>query len=258
MKEAMDKQVAYLEFANRENNFHHHRYSEELRQYEYIKNGDMRSVEEAEKMIHSAETGHLSDNPLKNLLYLCICSVTLVTRFAIEGGMNNEKAYNASDLYIRRLDRANSLEELFEIHRDMVEYFTKAVASAKKEHVYSRQVIWCMDYIFYHLNERITAREMASQLKINESYLSVLFKRETGVSISEYVIIKRMEAAENMIKFSDYTLSEISDMLHFSSYSHFARTFRKYYNTSPKVFRKENYGHSGIGEYESDLTNKLG
>lgn len=248
MKETMDRQVAYLEFMNRENSFHHHRYDEEMRQYEYVKSGDMRAVDEAVKMIHSAETGHLSDVPLKNLLYLCICNITLVTRFAIEGGMDNEKAYNASDLYIRRYDKASSEEELFEIHRDMIKYFTKAVAAAKKEHIYSRQVIWCMDYIHYHLHEQITVSDMSAQLGLNESYLSVLFKRETGVNISEYVISKRMEAAENMLKYSEYSLSEISDILHFSSYSHFARTFRRYYDTSPKEYRNVNYRHTGIAE----------
>ena len=64
-----------------------------------------------------------------------------------------------------------------------------------------------------------------------------LFKREVGVSISEYVILKRLEAAKNMLRFSDYELSQISDILHFSSYSHFARTFRRYYDMSPGKYR---------------------
>lgn len=83
-------------------------------------------------------------------------------------------------------------------------------------------------------------------VRLNESYLSVLFKRETSVNITEYVIIKRMEAAENMLKYSEYSLTEISDILHFSSYSHFARTFRKYYDTSPKVYRNMHYKHTAI------------
>ena len=98
MRETMDKQVAYLEYVNRENSFHHHRYDNEMLQYEYLAKGDSRAIEESERMIRSAETGHLSDDPLKNLLYLCICNITLVTRFAIEGDMDAEKAYNASDL----------------------------------------------------------------------------------------------------------------------------------------------------------------
>lgn len=244
MRESIDKQVAYLEFINRENNFHHHRYDDEMLQYEYIKNGDIRAVEESERLIHSGESGHLSDDPLKNLLYLFICNITLVTRFAIQGGMEAEKAYNASDLYIQRYDKAETTDELFRIHREMIEYFTKSVAQSKKDNIFSRQIIQCMDYIHYHLHERISVHDLAEMVKLNESYLSYLFKRETGVNITEYITSKRMETAENMLRYSDFSLSEISDILNFSSYSHFARTFRKYYNTSPQKYRNENFRKS--------------
>ncbi|MBQ7186195.1 MAG: helix-turn-helix domain-containing protein [Ruminococcus sp.] len=245
MKESIVKRLAYLEFINRENNFHHHKYDEEMLQYEYIKSGDMRAIDEAKRMIHSAETGHLSDDPLKNLLYLCIANITLVTRFAIEGGMDAEKAYNASDLYIQKYDKAKTTDEIYALHGEMTEYFVKAVAAAKKENVFSKQVVQCIDYIHYHLHEQIVVGELAKMVRLNESYLSVLFKRETGMNITEYVIVKRMEAAENMLKYSDYTLNEISDILHFSSYSHFARTFRKYYNTSPKEYRNREFRQAG-------------
>lgn len=248
LKETMDRQVAYLEFMNRENSFHHHKYEEEMLQYEYIKNGDFRAMEEARRMIHSAEMGHLSDDPMKNLLYLCICNITLVTRFAIEGGMESEKAYNASDLYIQKYDKAKTIDEIYRLHGEMIEYFTKSVSADKKSHIYSKQVICCIEYIHCHLHEQIVVSELAEMVHLNESYLSVLFKRETGMNITEYVIVKRMETAENMLKYSDYPLTEISDILHFSSYSHFARTFRKYYNMSPKVYRNNNYRRTVITE----------
>lgn len=248
MRETMDKQVAYLEYVNRENSFHHHRYDNEMLQYEYLAKGDSCAIEESERMIRSAETGHLSDDPLKNLLYLCICNITLVTRFAIEGGMDAEKAYNASDLYIQKYDKARSTDELYALHREMIEYYVRAVAAAKKENVYSKPIIQCIDYIQLHLHEAIVVGELADICGLNESYLSVLFKRETGVNMTEYVIIKRMETAENMLKYSDFTLSEISDILHFSSYSHFARTFRKYYDTSPKKYRDTHYRRTVMTE----------
>lgn len=248
MKENTDRQVAYLEYLNRENSFHHHRYDNEMLQYEYLKNGDARAIDEAERMIRSAESGHLSDDPLKNLLYLCICNITLVTRFAIEGGMDAEKAYNASDLYIRKYDKSSSVDELYLLHREMIEYYVKAVSAAKKEAVYSKQIILCMDYIQLHLHEAIVVRELAEMVGLNESYLSTLFKRETGVTLTEYVILKRMEAAENMLKYSGFSLSEISDILNFSSYSHFARTFRKYYDTSPKEYRNRYFRRTAMTE----------
>lgn len=247
MKENIGAKVAYLRFINNENSFHHHRYSKEMLQYEYIRSGDPRAAEEAEAMIHSDDMGHLSDDPLRNLLYLCICNITLVTRFAIEGGMEPEQAYNASDLYIRRYDRARSEEEIFAIHREMIQYFTGQVAEAKKSPgSYPAPVTACIDYISSHLHEKIDCTKLAEIAGLNRSYLSVLFRRETGMTITGYITAKRVQAAEEMLRYSDSKLTEISDILNFSSYSHFAATFRKYCGESPMEYRRRYSGHSAL------------
>jgi AraC-like DNA-binding protein len=248
MRETMDKQLVYLEFLNRERSFRHHRYSDELNELEMLRSGNLHAVDAAKRIVASGTSGHLSDDPLKNRLYLNICHITLCTRFAIEGGMDSEKAYNASDVFIRRCDAADTLDEQYDLHIEMTEYFTNQVAAVKKANVFSKSVILCMDYIQYHLHEPILVSELADMCRLSDSYLSVLFKRETGMNITEYIMIKRMETAENMLRFSDFTLSEISDILHFSSYSHFARVFRRYFDTSPKKYRDTHYRRTVMTE----------
>ena len=241
-----DEKVEYLRFLNSENNFNHHRYDKEMLQYEYVRRGDMRASEESRKILFSGETGHLSDDPLKNMLYLCICNITLVTRFAIEGGMEPEKAYNASDIYIRKYDCARSIDELITIHDEMIGYFVKAVTAAKKKNPFPRHIIKCMEYINSHLHEKISCAELAVTVGLNSSYLSSSFRRETGMTISSYITEKRIEAAENLLRSSDYSLTDISDFLNFSSYSHFARTFRKLRGCSPREYREESFRQTGL------------
>lgn len=241
MIENIDKKVAYLEFIHRENNLRHHSYDEEMLQYEYVKNGDIRAIELAKKRFNSFKLGHRSNSKLRDKQYIFVSSLTLVTRFAVEGGMDFEKAYNASDLYIQKVDTLYSVDEISTLHNEMVTYFTKSVAKAKKENILSKPVIQCIDYIYYHLNESISVKLLAKYVGLNPSYLSTLFKRETGKSISSYITEKRMETAKNMLKHSNYSLSDIGEFLNFSSYSHFARVFRKYYNTSPKEYRRLNF-----------------
>ena len=241
MIENIDKKVAYLEFIHRENNLRHHSYDEEMLQYEYVKNGDIRAIELAKKKFNSFKVGHRSDSKLRDKQYLFVCSLTLVTRFAVEGGMDFEKAYNASDLYIQKVDTLHSIDEISKLHNEMVTYFTKNVAKAKKDNILSKPIIECIDYIYYHLNENISIKLLAKHVALNPSYLSTLFKKETGESIANYITQKRMETAKNMLKYSNYSLSDIGEFLNFSSYSHFARVFRKYYNTSPKEYRRLNF-----------------
>ena len=252
MKETMDKQVSYLEYTNRENSFHHHRYDDDMRQFELLKNGDLHSVDESKRMITSEGVGHLSDDPVINLRYLNICHATLCTRFAIEGGMDAEKAYNASDVFIRRCDSADTLDEQYDLHIEMTEYFTRQVAAVKKANVFSKPVILCMDYIQYHLHEPILVSELASMCRLSDSYLSVLFKRETGMNITEYIMIKRMETAENMLKFSDYSPLDIGNYLNFSSHSHFIFCFRKHTGMTPKQYRENYFRMKWTSEKHSD------
>ena len=87
---------------------------------------------------------------------------------------------------------------------------------------------------------------LAKEIGLNESYLSTLFKKETGLGVAEYITRQRMGAAENMLKYSDFTLAEISDILNYSSYSHFARVFRKHHGTSPHLFRDQNYRRNAL------------
>lgn len=228
----------HMQFLQRENYLSHHKYDYEMLQYEYIKNGDPRAVDLAVEIFLSGGTGRLSEDSLRNAKYVFVCAMTLTTRFVIEGGMESETAYNTSDLYIQSADKCKTVDEVRVLHRDMTEYFTKHMRNLKKQTVYSKPVVLCLDYIYDHLHQIITVAELAEVVGINPSYLSTLFKKEMGLPISEYIRRKRVEAAENMLKYSDYTLIDISQYLAFSSYSHFADIFCKYTGFMPKEYRK--------------------
>lgn len=239
MQPDMNKRLTHKQFLQRENYASHHKYDYEMLQYEYIKNGDPRAVDLAAEIFLSGGTGKLSEDPLRNAQYIFVCAMTLTTRFVIEGGMEPETAYNASDLYIQSADKCKTIDEVRALHRDMTEYFTKHMRNLKKQNVYSKPVVLCLDYIYDHLHHTITVVELAGEVGVNASYLSTLFKKETGLPVSEYIRRKRVEAAGNMLKYSDYTLSDIGEYLAFSSYSHFADIFRNYTGFTPKEYRNK-------------------
>ncbi len=237
-KTVTEKQLLYMEFLNRENDFQHFYYDQEMLQYELLRVGNPRAVEEGNRLFCSDMNGHLSDDPLRHYQYLFVAAITLATRFAIQGGMNAEKAYNASDLYINKADCCRTVEEIKELHKDMFAFFTRRVAEAKKENVFSQPVIRCMDYVYHHLYETIRVTDLAEHVELNSHYLSALFKKETGVSISDYITSRRVEAAQNMLKYSDYSYADIASYLAFSSQSHFIRVFKARTGYTPKEYRK--------------------
>lgn len=233
-----DRRVAYMAYVDRENNTRHHYFDEEMKQYRLMQSGDPGAVEESAAIMGRTQAQmRLSQNPLLNAKYLFVANITIATRFAIEGGMDSETAYNSSDLYITGLERCHTPEEVLALHREMFGYFTRHMASLKKDRVYSRPVIQCMEYIDLHLHMPILLAELAEHVQLNPSYLSVLFKKETGVPVSEYVLNRRIDTAKNMLLYSEYSASQISEILTFSSQSHFIRVFKKKEGMTPREYK---------------------
>ncbi len=95
--------------------------------------------------------------------------------------------------------------------------------------------------IYSHIKDRITIEDLADEFGVSASYLSRLFKKETGVSVSEYIREQKIAIAKNLLRFSDYSMIEIANRLSFSSQSHFIQQFREAVGITPKKYRDENY-----------------
>ncbi|RSX54040.1 AraC family transcriptional regulator [Bifidobacterium goeldii] len=242
---ASEAKLRYLDFIAREDRIRHHRYVEEMKQYDLMRSGDMSAIRESAQLWDSGLYGHLSNDPLRDAKYRFVTSITLATRFAIEGGMDEEDAYNASDLYIQDVDTCDNVNAVRRIHTDMMTFFTWAMADLHKEPVTSKAVAESMDYIHYHLHERITVPILAKHVHLNPTYLSELFKRETGETISRYVTGKRVEAAQNMLKYSEYGFAEIAQILAYRSQSHFSKVFKKETGYTPGEYRRR-FAQTGI------------
>jgi len=170
-----------------------------------------------------------------------VASITLACRFCIEGGMSAEEAFNLSDLYIRRADRCGSVEEVFDLHDAMFRDYTTRMQRILRRDVYSRPVHRCLDYIDHHLQQPLTVDRLAKALGLSNSYVSIVFKRETGVAVSEYIRRKRVDTARVLLQYTEFSCMEIAEYLCFSSDSHFSRVFRQYTGQTPTEYRRLNF-----------------
>ena len=130
-------------------------------------------------------------------------------------------------------------KEIRKIHQEMLEGYTRRMQRVRNSKVYSKQIVKSIEYISEHLHNRIMLSDMAEYLQISEAYLSRLFKEETGISFSDYVNQQKVEAAANLLRYSDYTDSEISSLFSFSSQSYFIKVFRKHTGMTPKAYKKQ-------------------
>lgn len=185
--------------------------------------------------------GRLSANPITNIKYHFVVTTAMITRFCTEGGMALEEAFRLSDSYIQKMDRCTNIAEIVLLHDQMSLDYAGRMRSLRKYAASSKQVAEAIDYIYVHILERIMVNDLANALCISPTYLSRIFKQEVGVSVSEYIRQRKIELAKNLLRFSDYDLVDISNMLSYSSQSHFIQQFHSQVGMTPKAYRTANY-----------------
>ena len=185
--------------------------------------------------------GKLSNNPVRNIQYPMLITVAMITRFCVEGGMPAETAYTLSDIYIQQIDTTKDLEALHKLHHDLIFDYAERMRNIKNRIGFSKPIITAADYIYNHLNEKLTLDDIADVLKMNKSYICELFKKETGMTVLTYITKLKVEAAQNMLIYSDYSSVDIANYFNFSSHSHFISIFKKYAGMTPKEYQKSHF-----------------
>ncbi|MCI2049311.1 MAG: response regulator [Lachnospiraceae bacterium] len=92
-------------------------------------------------------------------------------------------------------------------------------------------------YIADHLQEKIRAEDLAELVHMNDQYLMRLFKKETGMSITEYLTDQRMEVAAGLLRKTDRSINFIASCTGCEDSSYFTKLFKKYAGCTPKEYR---------------------
>lgn len=92
-------------------------------------------------------------------------------------------------------------------------------------------------YIREHYTENIGRTEIAEAVSLAPSYLSMLFHRETGQTIREYINLCRVEAAKRIMDTTQDSVTEVALQVGFDNISYFSTIFKKYTNLSPGEYR---------------------
>ncbi len=200
--------------------------------------------------INDHYVGYLSKDPLRQVQYIFVSGIALATRSAIEGGMPEIEAYNLSDVYIQKMDICKSTDEVNQLFVVAIFDFTKRVRKNRKQRAYSYPVTQSIAYILDHLHYQITLTGLAKHCGLTPQYLSSLFHKETGRTITDYIMNERLEAAKQMLLFSEAGLQEISSNLAFSSHSNFTMHFKKSYGMTPREYRQGRGSRQGASSKE--------
>lgn len=263
----LDDQIKYtvqehfvkIVFENQEQGSRHNPYDQEVREVAAIRNGDLEALKQSWAEDYTGKLGVVAKTPLRNHQNLGIILVTLASRAAMEGGVMPEIAYSFSDSYINKIEEAVSPEAALSLGRQAEYHYACLVQEVKKERTSpetgrntNSNISLCKDYIFSHLHEKIRISDIAKELYLNPNYLSDLFRKAEGITISGYILQEKLKLVKNMLIYSRYSYNEIASYLGFSSQSHLGMRFRKHTSMTLHQYR-ETYGRK---EFQDDSHTK--
>ena len=222
----------------------HREPTEEFQFYHAVAHGDVDAVRkncEQGMFVKTEGVGILSKNPVTNLKYHFVITTARITRLCRQNGMELEQAFRLSDFYIQKLDEIHTIQEVHNLHDEMVMDYTEKMRKYFRNNTNSKHINACKEYIYSHIKERIMIEDLADEMGVSANYLSRLFKKETGTSVSAYIREKKINMAKNLLRFSDYSMVDIANRLSFSSQSHFIQQFKEVVGVTPKKYRDQNY-----------------
>jgi len=101
----------------------------------------------------------------------------------------------------------------------------------------SKTTKWVIEYIKSHYQEKITISQLSEKLGISATYLSVVFKKEIGLSIHTYLTEYRVTLSAEYLK--KYSIADTCYLCGFYDSSHFISNFKKYFNCTPAAYKKQ-------------------
>lgn len=202
-----------------------------------VRKGDTAALREWLKGAPAVDGGILAGEQLRQLKNTFIVTATLVSRAAIRGGVDINDAFSLSDAFIQKCELMNAPDQIMNLQFYMVLEFTQRVERIQMGKQPSKLAIDVANYIQHHLSEPITAEDIAKELYLSRPYLSRKFIEETGMSLTDFILKEKTEEAKRLLRYSDKSLTAISNYLGFSSQSHFSRVFKKYASSTPGEYR---------------------
>lgn len=186
--------------------------------------------------------GKMAEDTLRQMKNTCVCMAAVASRAAIEGGMDSRSAFRMSDLYIQKaelLREIPALERLrVEICLDYAREVRRIRSGTGPGSGEGGMFKSCAEYVAKNLYAPIRVEEIARSLGYTRSYLSTCFRRQTGMTLTRYILGEKVREAQRMLEFTDKSLSEIADLFSFSSQSHFQNVFRKITGLTPLAYRR--------------------
>lgn len=168
--------------------------------------------------------------------------LALAAGYARERGYADIERYEELFVHNKALSQCNSFEQVTDLVREAMNMLNETSVEVlgidqkhRANHPFIRKVL---SYMREHYASPISTSDMADHVRLSRSYLSDLYSKEMGESLSETLTRIRMEEAKRRLRTGEMKVYEVAEAVGFPDAKTFAKTFKRVVGCSPKEYEK--------------------
>ena len=204
---------------------------------EAVSKGKLHQVTAIASTVFNNGTQEQSPDSLRNRKNYLIILKTLLRKAAESGGVHPMHLHRISCHYGDMIESVRSIRQSFALQEEMIRSFCQLV----KQHSlsqYSYYVGQTITLIQFDLTADLRLKTIAEALNVNSSYLSSLFHKECGCTLTEFVNRQRVEHGIHLLQQTGKTVQEISAECGIQDANYFIKLFKKQTGMTPTRYRQ--------------------
>ena len=213
------------------------RYEMESKLMQAVTNGSLHKAELLLSQFSSMQMEMRTDNPIRDYKNYAIIMNTILRKAAEKAAVHPVQIHSVSSQYARKIELITSQTSFMHLLKEMVRKYCLLVKNHSLK-CYSMLVRKVITDINYDLTADLSLKTEAALLNVNPSYLSTLFKKETGYTLTEYVNRKRIDHAIFLLNSTDMQVQTIATYCGIPDVNYFTKMFKKMIGKTPKEYRQ--------------------
>jgi len=212
------------------------RYEGERKLMHAVSHGLLHQAQMIMSHISEAVLEQRAAEPLRNAKNYGIVCNTLLRKAVEAGGVHPLHIDKLSDTLARQLEKLHTVDEVLGMYNKMVHKYCLLVKNHSMQG-YSQLVQRVILRVDTDLTADLSLKAHAAHLNVNASYLSTLFKKEMGMTLTEYVNRQRVEHGVFLLNATDLLIQTIAQYCGMPDVNYFTKTFKKVTGKTPSEYR---------------------
>lgn len=207
-----------------------------------VMNGDVEGLIDGATNIPSVSSGNLAPHLLRHNKNFFIKLETIIARTAIEAGLDVDEIFSIEEMYIRKCESLENIDRIKNLQYHMIIDYADRVKKLQQYNGRNSKLVTDISrYIRSHISEPIKTSDIAEYFGKSRGGITTEFKKQTGMNLSDFIKLKKIQEAQELLYETNKSLVLISDYLGFSSQSHFTRVFKEITGITPKEYRDKKH-----------------